>query len=200
MQNEPPMNDPKTIWQNQPTEPSKMSLEEIRRRVKELQAKARKEFFLGCITMIIFFAFVALWHRRFHIQVYDPVYLVGYALSILWAIYVLYQMAKRSRIRGLPSEAGFTTSIEFLRRELERRCDTLRRLRETLFGPILLAIGAFVLPIVIKAIQGPGLQNTIPFFTLLATWIVAFLVIRNKELQKLRREIAELDAMTKESR
>ena len=38
-----PENDPKTIWQNQPTEPSAMTLDKIRQKVRELHAKTRRQ-------------------------------------------------------------------------------------------------------------------------------------------------------------
>ena len=41
MPNEYPMNDPRSVWQNQPTEPLKMSADEMRRRAQHFQTNAR---------------------------------------------------------------------------------------------------------------------------------------------------------------
>src|ERR1039458_3443638 len=43
MPSEFPMNDPRNIWQNQPTEPFKMSADELRRKAQQRQRKARFE-------------------------------------------------------------------------------------------------------------------------------------------------------------
>jgi hypothetical protein len=43
MQNDHPGNDPRTVWQNQPTEPSAMTLLLIRKKTRELRAKTHRE-------------------------------------------------------------------------------------------------------------------------------------------------------------
>ena len=50
MRNDSSSNDPRTIWQNQPTEPSIMTLEKIRQKTQELHAKTRRAL-LGRIAV-----------------------------------------------------------------------------------------------------------------------------------------------------
>ena len=45
MRNDSSGNDPRTIWQNQPTEPCKMTLVMIRHKTQQLQEKTRRELF-----------------------------------------------------------------------------------------------------------------------------------------------------------
>jgi len=49
MPDELPMNDPKKIWQDQPTEPIKMSLDEIRRKAEKFQTKSRLKVLMGMV-------------------------------------------------------------------------------------------------------------------------------------------------------
>jgi hypothetical protein len=49
---------------------------------------------------------------------------------------------------ALPAQSGLTTSLEFYRREIERRRSLVRRFPGWSFGPMVLTIAAFVVPIV----------------------------------------------------
>jgi hypothetical protein len=60
MQNEPPMNDPQTIWQNQNTEEMKMSLTQLEQKAKYHRARARRMVVandLAYIALIVFLSF-----------------------------------------------------------------------------------------------------------------------------------------------
>src|ERR1022692_2527571 len=59
MPSEFPMNDPRNIWKNQPTEPFKMSADELRRKAQQRQRKARFEAIYSIIVGLILFAFFA---------------------------------------------------------------------------------------------------------------------------------------------
>jgi hypothetical protein len=55
-----PMKDPQQIWQNQPTEPLKMSASDLRRKALDRQSKARFEALSTTIIGIIL-CFVFAW-------------------------------------------------------------------------------------------------------------------------------------------
>src|SRR5260370_24192756 len=53
MRDDSPENDPRTIWQNQPTEPSVMTLEKIRQKTQELHAKTRQKLLGGVAVSLL---------------------------------------------------------------------------------------------------------------------------------------------------
>jgi hypothetical protein len=53
MRNDSIGNDPRTIWQNQPMEPSAMTLERIRQKVQELHAETRRQLLGSLIVPLL---------------------------------------------------------------------------------------------------------------------------------------------------
>ena len=53
MQNDSSKNEPRTIWQNQPTEPSTMTSEEIREKIKRMRAKTRQGLLGGAAGALV---------------------------------------------------------------------------------------------------------------------------------------------------
>ena len=69
------------------------------------------------------------------------------------------------------------------------------------FGPLLLAIGAFILTLVKIGAGDRGIfPNAMPFITLVVIWIAAYFVIRIREQRELRREIDDLREVERENR
>jgi len=93
---------------------------------------------------------------------------------------------------------GFSTGLEFCRREIERQRDYLRRVVLWGFGPVILAIGTFVLALALAA--GRGIfPKAMPFMTLVVVWIVAYFAIRMRQQRGLQREIEELNKIETEN-
>jgi hypothetical protein len=185
--------DPKKIWQEQPTEASKMSLEEIRRKAHKFHSRGR----LKALTAIVIG--IALC-GGFAATAAKPQYLllrIGWGVLSFWGLYGAYQAYKWIWPSSLAGDAALGTSLDFYRRELERRRDYGRHIWHR-SGLWLCFVGlAFVvLPALIAALKTPRLLlNAIPFFVLLAGWIVAFVHIRKREQQNLQSEIDELNAL-----
>jgi uncharacterized membrane protein YfcA len=102
----------------------------------------------------------------------------------------------------LAADAAVGTSLDFYRKELERRRDYGRHIwyRSGLWLSFV-GLAFVVLPALIAALKTPRLLlNAIPFFVLLAAWIVAFIHIRKREQQNLQSEIDELNALQPNSR
>ena len=84
MRNDSFGNDPRTIWQNQPTEPSAMTLEKIRQKVRELHAKTRQKL-LGGIAVSLLVAGIS----GYGIAAGDgPVVRAIFVLAIVWSFWV----------------------------------------------------------------------------------------------------------------
>jgi hypothetical protein len=192
-----PENDPKTIWQNQPTEPSAMTLDEIRQKVRELHAKTRRQLWgtlSGPLVAAFFYVFGMKYFPSLQ-HVLQPLF----ALALVWSLAGLYFLSRGRWSAGAPEDAGFSAGLEFCRREIERQRDYLRRIVLWGFGPVLLAIGTFILALAMVA--GRGIfPNAIPFLALVVIWIAAYFVIRMRQQRGLQREIDRLNNIERENR
>ena len=195
MPDESPMNDPKKIWQDQPTEPIKMSLEEIRRKAQKLQMKGR----LRVLAAMIIGLFLCIAFARMAAVVEDVIPRIGWGMMSLWGLYGAYAAYKWIWPGRLAEDATLSTSLDFYRGELERKRDYDRhvwRRSGVIFCFAGLAVA--IIPELIPALQTPRLLlNAAPFFTLLVIWFVLFFYLRTRNRLKLQREIDELNALEK---
>jgi hypothetical protein len=190
--------DPQNIWQEQPREAMQMSLNEIRRRARELQTKGRLAA-LGwtAIGLVLAGAFqygFALTH--------DLALRLGLGALSVWALYGAYQAYRWMWPASLAADATLATSLDFYRKELERRRDYIRNIwRLSVLWLFFIGLAALILPMVIGTHANPRLLlNAIPLFTLLVVWFVAFFYIRKRDQGNLQREIDELGALESEPR
>ena len=197
MPDEFPMKEPKHIWQNQPTEPFKMSADEIRRKARRLQTKARIE----ALSWIVIGLFLSVIFARTFAKAGDLVSRLGWGLLSAWGIYGAFQAWRWIWPGKLAPDSTVATSREFYRRELERRRDYGRNVwNRSGLTFCFLGLGMVVLPGLLKSIEAPRLLlNAVPLFVLLSIWIASFIVLRKRNQRKLQREIDELDALEREN-
>jgi len=195
MPDELPMNDPKKIWQDQPTEPIKMSLDEIRRKAEKFQTKSRLKVLMGMVIGL----FVCVAFARMSAEIPDIVPRIGWGMLSLWGLYCAYATYKWIWPRRLAGNATLTTSLDFYRSELERRRDYERNIwRRSGLTFCFAGLALALIPELIPALQTPRLLlKAAPFFTLLAIWFVLFFYVRKRNRLKLQREIDELTALEK---
>ena len=193
MPDEFPHEDPKQIWQNQPTEAMQMSLEEIRRKAHQFHNKAR----LKALTAIVIGIALCGVFAGTSAKAQYMLLRIGWGVLSLWGIYGAYQAYKWIWPSGLAEDATLGTSLDFYRRELERRRDYGRHIwRRSGLWLCFVGLAFVVLPALIAALKAPRLLlNAVPFFVLLAGWIVAFVYIRKRERTNLQREIDALNAL-----
>jgi hypothetical protein len=174
-----------------------MTLETIRRKARELHAKTRRELLGAITTPLAVVVFSALGAVIFN----DPLQRTVFALALAWALAGQYFLHRGMWAATLPGDAALISGLAFYRQEIERRRYLFRRVLRWSIGPVLLAIGALLLPIVTGGIEERGaFLKMIPFLTLLAIWIVGVFVIRMRAQRDLQREIEELNGIEKESR
>ena len=198
MPNELPGNDPKKIWQNQPTERIKMSLDEIRRKAQKLYAKAR----MAAIAWIAIGIFLSVAFGRASAGAREMLPRIGWGVLSLWGLYGAWQAYRWIWPGRLAPGATLSTSLDFYRKELERQRDYGRQIwRRSGLAAAFLGVGLVVAPGMIQVVKTPRLlPNVAPFFVLLIVWLVSFLVLRKRNQQNLQREIDELNALEKENR
>ena len=89
----------------------------------------------------------------------------------------------------LPEDRALSIGLESYRLEVERRCSLSSRFLLWTFGPVVLALATFVVPLLYQGM----LSNMIPFLSLLFIWVVSVFVIRMRDQRELQREIGELN-------
>ena len=192
MPDELPGNGAKEIWLNQPTEIRAMTVKLAQQRSRDLRAKTRRKL-LGTLAgpfAVSLFYVVGLKQFEASRQVLQPIF----AFAAAWSFAGLYFLSRGIWSAGTSEEAGLSTGLQSCRRELERQRDLVRRALAWSFGPVMLAIGGFILALGMAGTKDRGiLPNGLPFLGLVVIWIIAYFVIRVREQRDLQREIAELE-------
>jgi len=190
MPNESPMNDPRNIWQNQPKEPFKMAVDEMRRRAHRFQMKARFLVVYSIAAGLSMCAFFAWNSARSH----ETLSRLGFGVLSVWGIYAAYQAYKWIWPSNLAQNAPVSSSLEFYRSELERRRDyRVHVWRRSGLTFCFLGLALVLAPAFIAALDNPRiLLNGAPFFVLLTIWFVVFFFGKKRSQNKLQREIDEL--------
>lgn len=194
MRDDLPGDGPRNIWLQQPTEKSNMTLTLIRQRSRDLRARTRKKLLgtaAGPVAAAAFYLFGMKWFPAL-----QPVLQPLFAAAFLWSIAGIYFLTRGMRAAEMPEAAGISSGLEFCLAEMERQRNFLGRVLWWSFGPVLFTIGTFVVALGTAA-KGGIFPQALPFISLVVIWIVAYFVIRLREQQTLRREIAELLEMKK---
>jgi hypothetical protein len=198
MRSDLPEDGPKNIWLNQPTETRTMTLKLIQQRLRDLRAKTRMKLFgtlAGPLAVGFFYAF-ALKQFVPLPQVLQPLF----ALALAWSLAGLFYLNRGMWSALTPRYAGLSTGLQFCRREIERQRDLVHRVLLWSFGPVLLAIGNFILALVMVGTKDRRIfPNGLPFLVLVVIWIVAYFIIRLREQRDLQRQIDELNDIEMES-
>ena len=122
-----------------------------------------------------------------------------FAFALAWSLVGLYFLNRGMWSTVMPGDAGLSTGLEFCREEIERRRYLLRRVLLWSLGPVLLAIGTFVLALAMIGTKDRGLfPNGLPFLALVVAWIFGYFVMRAREQRELKREIDELNDLERD--
>jgi hypothetical protein len=186
--------DPKAIWQNQPTEPSAMTLEKIRQKAQDLHGRTRRQLLRNLVVPLVVVLICSYGIKEF------PAQRALFAVAIAWGLVGLYFFNRGMWSATMPGDAGLSTGLEFYRQEIGRCRALFRRDLLWSFGPVLLAIGATTLALVkIGVTERRMIPDGMPFIAVLVIWLVAYFVIRMRQQQDLQREIDELNRMEGET-
>lgn len=198
MPSDSPMNDPQKVWQNQPTEPLKMSASALRRKAVQRQSKARVEALFSITTGLIL-SVVFAWTL---VRVHEVVPRIGWGLLTLWCLYFARQAYKWIWPDRLEPDATLNATLHSYRSELEKRRDYGRHVWQRAGLTLcFLGLGLVIVPGLIKSLETPQpLVNAVPVFVLLAVWFAIFFPMRRRNQQKLQQEIEELGRYETENR
>jgi hypothetical protein len=198
MRGELPGDGPKDIWLNQPTEKPTVTSKLIQQRSRNLRARTRRKLLgtlAGPLASSLFYAYGMKEFASLR-QMLQPLF----AIALAWSLAGLYFLNRGMWSAAMPEDAGFSTGLEFCRREVERQRDLVRRVLLWTFGPIMLTIGIFILALAIVSTRDRGLfPNGLPFLIAIVVWIFAYFTIRFREERELQREIDELNDVEDEN-
>ncbi len=201
MPNDSSGKDPRTIWQNQPTEPSAMTLEKIRQKVRELHAKTRRQILGNLVVSLVVVTLCGFGMKQFP----HPGLRSLFAFAIAWSLAGVYFLNRGMWSMMQPGDAALSTSLESYRREVERRRSLTGRLLLWGFGPVVFAVSTLIV-LILTLGTGSGMRlreallKMTPFLTLLALWFVGYFVIRMRQQRELQREIDEFSTATSKAK
>ena len=199
MQNDSPEIAARTLWLNQPTESPAMISKLMEQRSRELRALTRRKLIgtmAGPLAAGIFYAYSMKEFPALR-QVLQP----AFACALAWGLAGLYFLNRRMWSPVMPADIGLNTGLEGCRLEIERQRALVRRFLVWSFGPVMLAVGTFVLALAMASTRQRGIfPNGLPFLILMVVWIVSWFVIRLREQRALQREIDELKDIESENR
>lgn len=121
------------LWQNQKTEGVRMSVAEVQAGAGKFQRRIKSRNtreYVASIVVVAFFGF-EFWRAG------DLLVRIGFMLAIAGVAYVVWQLHARASSKALPQDAGFSSYIEFQRRELERQRDALSSVWRWYLAPLL---------------------------------------------------------------
>ena len=189
MQNNSSNNDPREIWKNQPTEPSMMTLEEIRQRAQKLHGKTRRVLF-GWIAVALLIVGISVFGITW---TQSPIMRAAFAFSIVWSVAGQFFVNRKKWSSALAEDALVSAGLKSYRIEVERRRYISTHFLLCIFGPSVLAVGTLAAQIISLARAQGVLSKTIPFLTMLAIWVVGVFVIRIRSQRELQAEIDDLN-------
>ena len=168
MKNESPTNRMQEIWQCQPVEGIKMSVEEIRQRATKFEKKIfwrnLREYVAGAIAIVFLGFSFASSHNLLDRS--------AFALLIAGMVYVMYQLHRRGAAKSMPESAAGGPSLEFYRNELKRQRDLTSTVWSWYLGP-------FVPGLVLSAVASAAHNLQPRHIAMLTFWyglIAAFFV------------------------
>jgi len=190
-------NGPRNIWLNQPTETSTVTIKLIQQKSRDLRARTRKKLVGSIVGPLGVGLFCAFSTKAFGPlpQVLQPMF----AVAFLWSVAGLYFLNRGIWSLTAPTDMGSSTGLDSCRREISRQRDLVRRILLWSFGPLLLAIGTFILALaMVSTPQRSIFPNGLPFLILLVIWIASYFMLRLREQRGLKRELEELNDIEKE--
>jgi hypothetical protein len=183
---------PKTLWQSQKNEETKMTLALLRQRVRDLNARRRRELFTTVFAAAIVLALSAWGIPRTHVLALQIVFV----LSSLWALAGLYFIKRGMRNAELLDDSTLHTGLEFYRLQIQQNLAISSRVLPWTLGPVNLAVIGIALVLAGMAqSQNQPLSRIAPFCILFVLWLIAFPAVRLRKRRELHRELDLLSSL-----
>ena len=203
MPSELPINDPRNVWQNQPTEDFKMSAAELRLKAQKFEKRVSRrnlrEYVASAIVIAIFGSYIWLYP--------SALARTGSVLIIAGTLFMVWALHKRGAARTMPAGLEFRSSVEFHRKELLRQRDLLRGIWWWYLLPFVPGLFVCCLAGLERALKEPDASAhqgaiVVSFgvqMVVFALFFVGIWWLNHRGANKIQRQIDALDALEKES-
>lgn len=183
---------PQTVWQSQKNEETRMTLELLRQRVRDLNFRRRRDLLVTVFAAAIVLALCAWGIPRTHSLALQTAFVV----SGIWALAGLYFERRGLRSAALLDDSTLHTGIEFYRLQIQQNLDLFQRTLPWTFGPVILAITAIAFELAAMAQhQNQPFGRVAPFCILYVLWLIAAPAMRSRKRRELRRELDLLNSL-----
>jgi len=181
---------PKTLWQSQKNEETRMTLELLHQRIRDLSAKRRRELFVTVFVAAIVLALSTWGFPRSHSVALQIVFVFASA----WALAGLYFVKRGLRNAELLDDSTLQTGIEFYRLQIQQNMALFNRILPWTLGPVILAVFALI-PVLAGMAQNQPLNKIAPFCVLYVLWLIALPLARLYKRRELHRELDLLNSL-----
>ncbi len=179
------------VWQSQPTDAPRISLEYVRHQARSLESRMRLrnavEYGTGALTFVLF-GFSAWHHAARPIMVGAMVWLA------LWSLYYVYRWRRDAAAAQTPADSGVLDTLRFQRRQLERQRDVRRRSWRWWAPTVAPGIVLFLVSMLVE--QHPVRWGEFAFVTV---WMTGGIAIATRVMEngarRLQKEIDALDSL-----
>jgi hypothetical protein len=186
--------DPKEVWQNQHTEKSTMSIEEVRLKADILSRKTRRDTaaaFAFDLVAIVFCGTVIVTARLLPARMIAALVMVMMLVSLCRNLYFSYRKhGSFSPALSRGPDTAVSTCLEFYRSELERQTQIMKQPAWQLAVAFLVIV--WLLRSALVRISGDPLRIVIPVVLLAAAGVLGLLTIRKIEARRVQEEIDAL--------
>jgi hypothetical protein len=189
------------LWQSQPTEPPRISPEDLRSKVLRFERKIfwrnLREYFAGAVVLIGF----GYYEWRFpHLLLR-----IGSTLTIAGTLYVMHQLHRRGSNRPSLAALGMEPCLVHHRHELERQRDALRAVWSWYLLPFVPGMSVFLIGMMVDQCKVHPAQAgsiAVGYFALTLVMAAVFLGVwklNQRSANKLQVRIDELNELTRDS-
>jgi hypothetical protein len=183
---------PQTVWQNQKNEETRMTLELLRQRVRELNAKRRRDLLTVVAVAAIVLGVSVFGVGRTHFLGLQIIFV----LSSIWALAGLYFIKRGLRSAELLADSTLHTGLEYYRLQIQQNLAIFNRVLPWTYGPVIVAIGTLVVVLAGMAQhESQPVSRIAPFCILFLLWMAAVPIVRSRKHRELRKELEVLNRL-----
>jgi hypothetical protein len=183
---------PKTVWQSQKNEETKMTVALLRQRVRDINTRRRRELLMTVCAAAIVVALSVWGIPRTHFVALQ----MAFVLSSAWALVGVYFVRRGMRSAELLEDSTLHTGLAFYRLQIQQNLAISNRILPWTLGPVNLAVVAIALVLAgMVQSQNESLSKIAPFCILFVLWLIAFPFVRSRKRRELRRELELLNSL-----
>ncbi len=189
--NKPHDNSVQEIWQSQPVEVTKMSVEVIRKRASKLEHRiwwrnARE--YVGSVVGVALFG-------GFFVKTHEVLFRIAYGLFIAGMVWIVVQLRRKASARNISMEADTSTSLRLYRAELERQRDVVKNVWPWYLAPLVPGFLVYTLAYAIAHPQPLGWARVALLDVVIAAIFFGVWKINLRAARCLQRMIDELNGV-----